>query len=112
MRKSRGAARIDDLLRRHFEGEVRRVKVPELEAGGAPSWRRPMFPLRDFLARAAATAVMAALIAVLPAAERASTPLRQAAERVWKEKMYQRYAPGAERLWKLILQSMEGRKTQ
>ena len=109
MRKSDGAARIDDLLRRYFEAEMGGVRIPEHEAGAGRRRRNRYF--RDFMVYAAAAATMAAAVAALPAALRMETPLRGTVARVWTESSIQHYLPGLERVRNEILETFRRRKT-
>jgi anti-sigma-K factor RskA len=103
---------VEGLLFQYFENEMDRVAVPEPDPELTASWhRRSAHPFAlDLLVRAAAAVVIAGLLAILPAASRQTTPLREAVASIWSEKAYQRCLPSAERMRDIIKSSFERRK--
>jgi hypothetical protein len=102
---------VERSVRRHFEREIRTVRVPA-PAIPAPAERRIHPLIGDAIVRTAAVLVAAGSLVVLARDLPRETPLRKAIATAASERSWERYLPGAASIRDLIDSSFDRRKTQ
>ncbi|MBE3063470.1 MAG: hypothetical protein IMZ55_16130 [Acidobacteria bacterium] len=103
--------KVERSARRHFEKEIRAVRVtpPVVPAGGE---RRTLALAGDALVRMAAVIVAAGSLVLLAGDLPRETPLRQAIATIARERTYERYLPSTDLIRHLIDISLNRRKTE
>jgi len=102
---------VERSVRRHFEGEIRAVRIPA-PAIPAPAERRIHPLIGDALVRTVAVLVAAGSLVVLARDLPRETPLRKAIATAARERTYERYLPSEDSVRALIHRSFDRRKTE
>ena len=102
---------VERSVRRHFEREIRAIRVPEPALPAAAERRMPL-PVADALVRTAAALVAAGSLLLLARDMPRETPLRKAIATTVRERTWERYLPGVESIRDLIDNAFDRRKTK